>query len=107
MVLADEEATNCLWILDSGTSRHIVYDPTLLYDAVDCEDSEAPKQADCIPLKVIRKGKVDLRVRVGHKDAKMTLKNVRLAPQLTLTCCRTNSCRNLGANWLNGMELTH
>ena len=60
-----------------------MYDPTSLSDAVDCEDSEAPKQADGTPLIVSRKGKVDLRVRVGHKYVMLALENVWLAFQLT------------------------
>ena len=64
VVVADEAATNDFWILDLGASHHIVHEPNLDFDAVDCEDSDAPKQVDGTPLKASSKGKVDWAIKI-------------------------------------------
>ncbi|CAI5725077.1 unnamed protein product [Peronospora effusa] len=82
LVLAVEDANDkkCEWILDSGSSRHLVNDESLLEDARDC--SHECNMADGETLSLSKVGSVRLCVMEGGKERTVKLTDVYLATQL-------------------------
>ncbi|CAI5736696.1 unnamed protein product [Peronospora farinosa] len=82
LVLAVEDANDkkCEWILDSGSSRHLVNDEILLEDARDC--SHECNMADGETLSLSKVGSVRLCVMEGGKERTVKLTDVYLATQL-------------------------
>lgn len=76
----DGETEDDDWILDSGSSLHLVNNPTLLQNARDCE--EKCHLADGETIRLSRVGNVVLRVLAKGKQQTVTLTEVFLAPEL-------------------------
>ncbi|POM57760.1 Mitochondrial Carrier (MC) Family, partial [Phytophthora palmivora] len=70
------------WILDSGASRHMVNDKTMLRDVTECHDAEESFQPDGAKLEVTLKGTAVLNAMVDGVQAEITLRNVYYAPKL-------------------------
>uniref|UniRef100_A0AAV1V1J0 CCHC-type domain-containing protein n=1 Tax=Peronospora matthiolae TaxID=2874970 RepID=A0AAV1V1J0_9STRA len=68
------------WILDSGTSRHLVNDESLLLDSSSCSHDIA--MADGESLRLTRTGSVRLKVLARGVKTIVTLTDVYLAPRL-------------------------
>ena len=69
------------WILDSGSSRHLVNDPDLLQDAKMCDHECHLEDGELINL--LRAGNVVLTVVAGEQHREVTLTEVYLAPGLS------------------------
>ncbi|POM80123.1 Mitochondrial Carrier (MC) Family, partial [Phytophthora palmivora] len=69
------------WILDSGSSRHLVNDQSWLDDLVPHVDSCTQPNGD--PLNITTKGTLTLRVKVCGKEQTLKLTNVYYAANLT------------------------
>ncbi|TDH70260.1 hypothetical protein CCR75_001632 [Bremia lactucae] len=68
------------WVMDSGASRHLVGDETLLHDAVPCADGlTLPNDA---ALHVTKVGSVTFMSRVDDDIHEVTLPDVYFAPSL-------------------------
>ena len=50
------------WILDSGSSRHLVDDPSLLIDPIDCQSEFLTAANDGDVLRATKQGSVDIEV---------------------------------------------
>ncbi|POM71675.1 Hypothetical protein PHPALM_11725 [Phytophthora palmivora] len=70
------------WILDSGASRHMVNDKTMLRDVTERNDAEESFQPDGTKLEVALKGTAVLNAMVDGVQAEITLRNVYYAPKL-------------------------
>ena len=68
------------WVLDSGSSRHLVNDATLLMDARDCK--EECHLADSETVRLSRVGNVVMTVLAKGRQKSVTLTDVFLAPEL-------------------------
>uniref|UniRef100_A0AAV1UNA8 CCHC-type domain-containing protein n=1 Tax=Peronospora matthiolae TaxID=2874970 RepID=A0AAV1UNA8_9STRA len=68
------------WVLDSGSSRHLVNDATLSMDARDCK--ETCHLADGETVRLSRVGNVVLTVQAKGRQRNVTLKDVFLAAEL-------------------------
>ncbi|CAI5716723.1 unnamed protein product [Peronospora effusa] len=79
LVLAVEDANDkkCEWILDSGSSLHLVIDESLLEDARDC--SHECNMADGETLSLSKVGSVRLCVMAGGKERTVKLTDLYLA----------------------------
>uniref|UniRef100_A0AAV1UQE0 CCHC-type domain-containing protein n=1 Tax=Peronospora matthiolae TaxID=2874970 RepID=A0AAV1UQE0_9STRA len=76
----DPSSDNSVWILDSGSSRHIVNDDRLLINAKRCDQ-------ECIvvdgePLRLSLVGSVDIRVFVDQQPRMIRVTDVYFAPLL-------------------------
>uniref|UniRef100_A0AAV1T508 Uncharacterized protein n=1 Tax=Peronospora matthiolae TaxID=2874970 RepID=A0AAV1T508_9STRA len=83
LVLATNDAIKIMrgdWILDSGASRHLVNDESLLLDSSSCSHEIA--MADGESLRLTRAGSVRLEVLVRGVKTIVTLTDVYLAPLL-------------------------
>uniref|UniRef100_A0AAV1TGU4 CCHC-type domain-containing protein n=1 Tax=Peronospora matthiolae TaxID=2874970 RepID=A0AAV1TGU4_9STRA len=76
---SDEESDD--WILDSGSSRHIVNNASLLQGVRDCEHE--CHLADDEVIKLSRVGSVVLTVKAEGHERDVTLTEVYLAPDLS------------------------
>ena len=65
------------WILDSGSSRHLIKDPERLVDAKDCDDS--CEVANVQTIKVNKVGSLNMLVRVDGEQRKVTVSNLYYA----------------------------
>ena len=68
------------WVIDSGSSRHLVSDDTLLMDARDCK--EVCHLADGETVGLSRVGNVVLTVLAKGRHTNVTLTDVFLATEL-------------------------
>uniref|UniRef100_A0AAV1T191 Integrase catalytic domain-containing protein n=1 Tax=Peronospora matthiolae TaxID=2874970 RepID=A0AAV1T191_9STRA len=83
LVLATNDASKIGrgdWILDSGASRHLVNDESLLLDSSSCSHEIA--MADGESLRLTRAGNVRLEVLARGVKTVVTLADVYLAPRL-------------------------
>ncbi|KAE9281459.1 hypothetical protein PR003_g27672, partial [Phytophthora rubi] len=86
--LAVGNSNSSSWVLDSGASRHLVQDASLLIDPVDC--SETCKVADGQSMSVTKKGSIVFRAAVDGTEHDVVISNVyfgeRLAQNLLSYC---------------------
>ena len=68
------------WVLDSGSSRHLVNDATLLMDARDCK--EECHLADSETVRLSRVGNVVMTVLAKGRQKNVTLTNIFFASEL-------------------------
>ena len=68
------------WILDSGASRHLVHDETLLIDSAACNYEVA--MADSESPNLTQVGNVRLKVIARGLDSTVMLTDVYLVPRL-------------------------
>jgi hypothetical protein len=71
------------WILDSGCSKHLVNDLSLLSNIVDCTGDDDCAMADQSTLEVIKRGQITLSADVDGSTSTITLKEVYYAPKLS------------------------
>ncbi|KAE8968244.1 hypothetical protein PF002_g28843 [Phytophthora fragariae] len=69
-----------VWILDSGSSRHLVNDESLLEDVDDCSDECVQPNGES--LSITKRGKVLLSVTACGKEQVVELINVYFAPDV-------------------------
>ena len=69
-----------IWILDSGSSRHLVNDAALLEDASDCDDKCLVADGKNLQLSMV--GSVILRVMALGKPCIVRITDVYNAPML-------------------------
>uniref|UniRef100_A0AAV1TQK7 Retrovirus-related Pol polyprotein from transposon TNT 1-94-like beta-barrel domain-containing protein n=1 Tax=Peronospora matthiolae TaxID=2874970 RepID=A0AAV1TQK7_9STRA len=102
LVLAATDATGVdrgNWILDSGASRHLVNDKSLLLKLTACSHEIAT--ADSESLQLTRVGSVRLEVLARGAEAVVTLTDVYLAPRLAKNIVSYGKLAN------NGFALVH
>lgn len=69
--------------MDSGASRHLVGDESLLQDAVECDDQDGLTLPNDETLHVIKFGKVTFETLVDDEIHEVTLSDVYYAPSLS------------------------
>uniref|UniRef100_A0AAV1VI13 Integrase catalytic domain-containing protein n=1 Tax=Peronospora matthiolae TaxID=2874970 RepID=A0AAV1VI13_9STRA len=97
LVLAATDATGVDrgdWILDSGASRHLVNDESLLLKSTACSHEIA--MADGESLHLTRVGSVRLEVLARGAEAVVTLTDVYLAPRLAKNIVSYGKLANKG-----------
>eukprot|EP00644_Phytophthora_capsici_P005089 jgi/Phyca11/96010/e_gw1.1.408.1 len=72
--------TSDLWILDSGSSRHLVNDESFLEDVEECSDECVQPNGE--PLHITKRGKVMLRVKACGEEQMVELNNVYFAKEV-------------------------
>uniref|UniRef100_A0AAV1V1Z5 Uncharacterized protein n=1 Tax=Peronospora matthiolae TaxID=2874970 RepID=A0AAV1V1Z5_9STRA len=70
------------WILDSGSSRHLVNDPSLLTDPIDCRSECMTAATDGSALRITLQGTVDIQVVALGVVNTVRLLNVQYAENL-------------------------
>uniref|UniRef100_A0AAV1VL66 CCHC-type domain-containing protein n=1 Tax=Peronospora matthiolae TaxID=2874970 RepID=A0AAV1VL66_9STRA len=70
------------WILDSGSSRHLVNDPSLLTDPIDCRSECMTAATDGSALRITLQGTVDIQVVALGVVNTVRLLNVHYAENL-------------------------
>ena len=71
------------WVMDSGASRHIVGDESLLHDSVECDDPDGLTLPNDKTFLVTKIGKVSFVTIVDGKVHEVTLYDVYYAPSLS------------------------
>ena len=82
------------WILDSGSSRHLVNDLALLSDTVEVTDNCV--LADGSPMMTSVKGNVMLRIAIGNQLHDIQLTDVHYAPSLARNIISYGKLENKG-----------
>lgn len=70
------------WVIDSGASRHMTWDSSILVDLKQLEKPEFIKLGDDYELPATARGKVNLSLAVNGKACMVTLNDVLLVPDL-------------------------
>ncbi|CAI5712621.1 unnamed protein product [Peronospora effusa] len=91
-----DEGDKRAWILESGSSRHLVRDASLLRDAKSC--IHEIKRANGNALELTQLGSVRLRVMYEGVECVVTLTDVFLAPQLSCNILSFGKLKQKGFN---------